>query len=76
VSGIFGGRPKRSERGKGKESASPQARRMQAREVLKPKRAWAPLGPEFWIGRGMHGWPRERKPPERRCQAEGFGEEA
>jgi hypothetical protein len=63
-------------RGRRKREAFSDVQRKQAREAYKPRRARAPPGPEQWAGSGKHGWPREREPLKRRCQADGFGRKA
>jgi hypothetical protein len=70
------GEKKKDERGRKKEGAFSNTRQRKTREALKLKRAMAPLGCETPSeGRGF-SWPRERKPPERRCQVERFGRKA
>jgi hypothetical protein len=73
VSGLFGGRKRKSERGRKKEETSSDVRRKKTWEALKLKRAGSPLPPEKGGRAGGCRWSREREPLERRDQADGSG---
>jgi hypothetical protein len=73
---FFGAGKKKNERGMKKAGASSHIQRKQTREVQKLKRATASLQFETQLGGRWCGWFRERKPPERQCQAGGFGRKA